>query len=90
MPPASITRLKGLLRRLLRVSTIDGRVFLGTFVGTDDSLNVILISTEEFVINQGEGPTGRFVGQVMIPWRLVVAVEAQGSDADSDNDALYT
>jgi N-alpha-acetyltransferase 38, NatC auxiliary subunit len=70
--------LKSLLRKTLRVTIDDGRIFLGTFAGTDKDLNVILVSTSEFRSGEGENPDGRFVGQVMIPWRFVVTTEVQG------------
>ncbi|EPQ61176.1 hypothetical protein GLOTRDRAFT_28421, partial [Gloeophyllum trabeum ATCC 11539] len=73
-----ITRLKGLLRQPLRVTVKDGRIFLGTFVGTDDSLNIILVSTEEYRMPQeGGSHHSRYVGQVMIPWNLVTKAEAE-------------
>jgi len=61
------------------VTIDDGRIFMGTFVGTDKQLNVLLVNTEEFRIGPDAvdgNPNGRFVGQVMIPWRLVCKVEA--------------
>lgn len=85
----------------------DGRIFIGTFVGTDKQLNILLVSTEEFRIGPDAvdgNPDGRFVGQVMIPWRLVRRVEAPsgregaqvpledvvGSQQGSDDDSLYS
>ena len=76
--PANIAALKRLLKRILRVTVLDGRIFLGTFVGTDHLLNILLANTEEFKIGPSENPNGRYVGQVMIPWRLVVKAEAKG------------
>ncbi|KZT68791.1 hypothetical protein DAEQUDRAFT_655213, partial [Daedalea quercina L-15889] len=76
--PTSIQRLKSLLRLQLRVTIDDGRIFIGTFVGTDKQLNILLVSTEEFRIGPDaadSNPNGRFAGQVMIPWRLVRKVE---------------
>ncbi|KAG5335032.1 hypothetical protein C0989_002425 [Termitomyces sp. Mn162] len=73
----AITRLKHLLRQLLRVTISDGRIFLGTFAGTDQPLNLLLINTEEFRLGIDEDPNGRYVGQVVIPWRLVVKVEGE-------------
>ncbi|KAH9921339.1 uncharacterized protein B0H18DRAFT_861604, partial [Fomitopsis serialis] len=74
----SIQHLKSLLRLPIRVAIDDGRIFMGTFVGTDKQLNILLVSTEEFRIGADAvdgNPNGRFVGQVMIPWRLVRKVE---------------
>lgn len=85
----------------------DGRIFVGTFVGTDKQLNVLLVSTEEFRIGPDAvdgNPDGRFVGQVMIPWRLVRRVEApserdgpqmpveytNGNLQGGDDEALYS
>ncbi|KAH9836708.1 uncharacterized protein C8Q71DRAFT_55271 [Rhodofomes roseus] len=81
--PVSVKRLRSLLCRTLRVTIDDGRIFVGTFVGTDKQLNILLVSTEEFRIGADAvdgNPNGRFVGQVMIPWRLVRKVEASGRD----------
>jgi len=63
---------------MLRIVTSDGRVFIGTFVGTDQLLNVLLVNTEEYRVHPtaNANPNGRFVGQVMIPWRLIMQVEA--------------
>jgi small nuclear ribonucleoprotein (snRNP)-like protein len=73
----AIAALKALLRQLLRITVVDGRIFLGTFVGTDQSLNIILVSAEEFRIGPKENRNGRYVGQIMIPWKLVVSAEVQ-------------
>jgi N-alpha-acetyltransferase 38, NatC auxiliary subunit len=89
----SIIRLKALLRETLRITVIDGRIFLGTFVGADSLLNVLLINTEEFRLGPEENWNGRFVGQVLIPWKLVVKVEALGQQQDpeepDDLSSLY-
>lgn len=79
--------LKSLLRRPLRVTIADGRIFVGTFVGTDKALNLLLVNTDEFRLGPAENPHGRYVGQVMIPWPRIVRVEAQtpGSSAGSDD-----
>ncbi|KIM39144.1 hypothetical protein M413DRAFT_12431 [Hebeloma cylindrosporum] len=45
--------------------------FIGTFAGTG-ILNIIL----EFRIGPGQNPDGRFVGQVMLPSKVTVKVEA--------------
>ncbi|KAF8960969.1 hypothetical protein BDZ97DRAFT_1601190, partial [Flammula alnicola] len=71
-----LERLHGLLRQLLRITVTDGRVFLGTFAGTDKPLNIILINAEEYRVGPGQDPDGRYVGQVMLPWKVVVKVEA--------------
>jgi N-alpha-acetyltransferase 38, NatC auxiliary subunit len=96
--------LRALLRQTLRVRVADGRIFLGTFVGTDRALNVLLASAHEYRLppagpavgaagvgpapttttvlsaNEGNGG-GRFVGQIMLPWRLVRSVEVEGAAA---------
>jgi N-alpha-acetyltransferase 38, NatC auxiliary subunit len=73
----AIEQVRSLLQQILRISIQDGRVFVGTFVGTDKPLNIILINTDEYHPSQ-TGESGRYVGQVMLPWRLIVKVEAQG------------
>ncbi|TBU54006.1 hypothetical protein BD310DRAFT_936960 [Dichomitus squalens] len=99
-PTENVERLQALLRKTLRVSVTDGRVFLGTFAGTDKQLNILLINTDEYRLGPdagSDGLDGRYVGQVMIPWRLVVRVEtnAEGehtrssSYRDSDEDSMY-
>ncbi|KAG6850174.1 dolichol-P-mannose synthesis [Arthromyces matolae] len=45
---SALAHLKALLRQVLRVTVDDGRVFLGTFAGTDQPLNILLINAEEF------------------------------------------
>ena len=95
-PPAtqpealSIQRLKNILRETVRVTVTDGRLFIGTFIGTDQPLNIILINTEEFrrsLDEDGGVLSGRYVGQVMVPWKLVVKVEVSGqSDLFEEGD----
>ncbi|KAG7450818.1 uncharacterized protein BT62DRAFT_928105 [Guyanagaster necrorhizus] len=77
----NITALESLFRRILRVTVTDGRVFIGSFAGTDKPLNILLVNTEEFRIGVDENPDGRFVGQIMISWHLVVKVEVYREDA---------
>jgi small nuclear ribonucleoprotein (snRNP)-like protein len=67
----AIQNLKSILRGTLRITTDDNRAFIGTFVGTDKSLNILLLNTEEFRLGADANPAGRYVGQVMIPWRLI-------------------
>ncbi|KAI0771044.1 hypothetical protein BD413DRAFT_73356 [Trametes elegans] len=99
-PSANVERLRAMLKQTLRVSIADGRVFLGTFAGTDRLLNILLINTDEFRVGPdagADGQDGRYVGQVMIPWKLVVRVESRdggGGDQmrypDSDDDSMFT
>lgn len=85
---APILRLKDLLRETLRITIADGRIFLGTFVGTDSLLNVLLINTEEFRLGPEENRNGRYVGQVLIPWKLVVEAEALGRRQQDQTDEV--
>ncbi|KAI0735869.1 hypothetical protein C8Q76DRAFT_713537 [Earliella scabrosa] len=100
-PTANVEQLKALLRATLRVTVADGRVFLGTFAGTDKQLNVLLVNTDEYRLGPDAGPDGldgRYVGQVMIPWRLVVRVESRSAEGggrlqslrESDEESMYT
>ncbi|KAH9938997.1 uncharacterized protein BXZ73DRAFT_44101 [Epithele typhae] len=85
-PTSSVADVAALLRTPLRVSVADGRVFLGTFAGTDKQLNVLLVNTDEYRVGPDAGAEGagpRYVGQVMVPWRLVVRVEARGARAET-------
>lgn len=93
-PSASaLDHLRSLLRELLRVSTTDGRVFLGTFAGTDKPLNIILINAEEYRMGPGHDPDGRYVGQVMLPWKIITKVEAhipgQKPPRNGCGDSIY-
>lgn len=72
----AITAVRALLGRTLRVATNDNRVFLGTFVGTDQLLNLLLVNTEEVLLEPRLNTGGRYVGQVLIPWRVVKQVGA--------------
>jgi len=70
---SNVAVLKSLLTTTLRIMTTDNRIFIGSFMGTDQLLNIILVNTEEYI--QGND-SSRFVGQIMLPWRLVIHVEA--------------
>ena len=88
---SAVTTVQALLRQLLRITTTDGRIFIGTFAGTDKPLNIILVNTEEFRVGPGQNPDGRFVGQVMLPWKIIVKVEAhmEPPGRDPSSDGLY-
>ncbi|KAJ7714582.1 hypothetical protein DFH07DRAFT_863302 [Mycena maculata] len=79
MASAAVELLKGLLCETLRVTVTDGRIFVGSFAGTDQPLNILLLNTDEFRLGPDENPDGRYVGQVLIPWKLVVQAEVQNS-----------
>ncbi|KAI0069975.1 hypothetical protein K474DRAFT_1670548 [Panus rudis PR-1116 ss-1] len=86
--------LQKLFRQTIRITITDGRIFLGTFAGTDKHLNLLLVNTDEFRFTPPHyaNPNGRFVGLVMIPRRLIVKIEArQGvlDDSDSGSDGSY-
>ncbi|KAI6128696.1 hypothetical protein EDD16DRAFT_1547619 [Pisolithus croceorrhizus] len=72
----AIAAVRALLSRTLRVVTNDNRVLLGTFVGTDQLLNLLLVNTEEFLLEPRLNAGGRYVGQVLVPWRMVKQVGA--------------
>jgi len=78
----SLDHLKGLLRRILRVTISDTRIFIGSFAGTDQTLNIILINTEEYRLGIGASLDRRYVGQVVIPWRLVTKAEGENQGDD--------
>ncbi|KAI0729209.1 hypothetical protein BC629DRAFT_1269536, partial [Irpex lacteus] len=68
-PPRSpaLAKLTSLLRQTMRITITDGRLFLGTFAGTDRLLNICSSTQTSSVY-----PHLPFVGLVLIPWRLVV------------------
>ncbi|KAJ7223195.1 hypothetical protein GGX14DRAFT_351830 [Mycena pura] len=80
MAPAAVVSLRALLCETLRVTVADGRIFIGSFAGTDQPLNILLLNTDEFRLGPDENPDGRYVGQVLIPWRLVVKAEVHRAD----------
>lgn len=80
--PTALEALQSFLQQLLRITTIDGRIFLGTFAGTDKPLNIILINAEEYRISQlKDNENGRYVGQVLLPWKMIVKVELYDRDS---------
>ena len=81
----AIRNLKSVLRGTLRVIINDNRAFVGTFVGTDKSLNILLLNTEEFRLGAGENTAGRYVGQVMIPWRIIQNIGLQIGETNAQN-----
>ncbi|KAJ3545551.1 hypothetical protein NMY22_g2396 [Coprinellus aureogranulatus] len=90
----ALQRLQSLLRQPLRISINDGRIFLGTFAGTDKPLNILLANAEEYRIGHSEELAGRYVGQILIPWKLVTKVEAAGQggsvgSSGRDSEAMY-
>jgi len=90
---AAVSSIRDILQRTLRICASDGRVFIGTFVCVDKQLNIILTNTEEYRI--GGSLQGRFVGMVMVPWRLALKVEVQEATRFSNvraenDDSLYS
>jgi len=85
---APLPELERLLRQTLRITIKDGRIFLGSFAGTDKQLNILLANTDEFRLTPPESanPNGRFVGLVMIPRSLVVKIEAHNK---GKSDGFY-
>lgn len=91
----AIAAVRDLLKETVRIVTSDNRVFIGTFVGTDQLLNILLVNTEEYILGT-DTPAGRYVGQVMVPWRLTIQVEAlcrshdeQGKRREQNGGGLY-
>lgn len=82
----ALDSLRSLLQQVLRITTVDSRIFMGIFAGTDKPLNIILINAEEYRIFQSPGQKaeviegGRYVGQVLLPWKMVLKVEVHESD----------
>jgi small nuclear ribonucleoprotein (snRNP)-like protein len=87
--PPAVERLKELLCQNLRVTVTDGRIFIGSFAGTDQPLNILLLNTDEFRLGPDENPDGRYVGQILIPWKLVVKAEVQSSGGQHSTMSDY-
>ncbi|KAF9443624.1 hypothetical protein P691DRAFT_778773 [Macrolepiota fuliginosa MF-IS2] len=88
--PTTVANLQSLLRQLVRVSTTDGRIFIGTFAGTDKPLNIILTNAEEYRIHPPDDlPEGRYVSLVMVPWKLVASVEAPSRWLEENEQPMY-
>lgn len=97
-PPTRTAKqlLKDTLYETYRVTAIDGRTFIGSFICVDKGLNIILSQAEEFLPDertaevpdywprsdspQPGGFGGRQVGMVLIPGKQVDKVEAVVSD----------
>ncbi|KAF9456675.1 hypothetical protein BDZ94DRAFT_1115141, partial [Collybia nuda] len=75
----AVFRIRSLLQKIVRVTISDGRIFIGSFAGTDQPLNILVTNTEEYPPGFGleRDSSGRYVGQVVIPWRLVKKVEVE-------------
>ncbi|KAE9397876.1 hypothetical protein BT96DRAFT_50808 [Gymnopus androsaceus JB14] len=90
-PSSSISALRELLSSTLRITVTDGRIFLGTFIGTDQPMNILLTETEEHRLDGDEGTgeedlsRGRFVGQVLIPWKIIQKIEVQEPEKPASN-----
>ena len=82
----ALDSIRSFLQQVLRITTIDSRIFMGVFAGTDKFLNIILINAEEYRIFQNTGENleviegGRYVGQVLLPWKMIVKVEVHESN----------
>ena len=77
----AIGNLNNIIRATLRIITDDNRAFVCTFVGTDKSLNILLLNTEEFCLGTGDNTAGRYVGRVMIPWRIIQNIGLEVGEA---------
>ena len=88
----ALESLQSLLQQLLRITTVDDRIFMGIFAGTDKPLNIILVSAEEYRLFQNPGQKvevigdGRYVGQVLLPWKMIVKVEVHEMSRKKGND----
>ena len=88
----ALDSLRSFLQQVLRITTVDSRIFMGVFAGTDKPLNIILINAEEYRISQIPGQKveviedGRYVGQVLLPWKMIVKVEVHDDAPKKGND----
>lgn len=91
----ALDSLQSILQQVLRITTVDSRIFMGIFAGTDKPLNIILINAEEYRITQISGQKmevsedGRYVGQVLLPWKMILKVEVHESDDVSKKNESY-
>ncbi|KAF9068474.1 hypothetical protein BDP27DRAFT_1327092 [Rhodocollybia butyracea] len=97
-PSSAVEKLRQLLASTLRISVSDGRIFLGSFIGTDQLMNILLTDTEEFrttttdAAEDDENQTntaGRFIGQVLVPWKIIRKIEVQESGQSARTRAAY-
>ena len=91
--PTALDSLQSFLQQVLRITTVDSRIFMGIFAGTDKPLNIILINAEEYRILQNSGQKvevnedGRYVGQVLLPWKMIAKIEVhENDDVPKKND----
>ncbi|PVF95760.1 hypothetical protein CPB86DRAFT_776078 [Serendipita vermifera] len=78
IPTPAIVKLQSLLGNELRLTTHDGRIFIGNFACTDKELNVVLTNVYEFPIDFQKDhlvESGRFVGMLMFPWKHIRMLE---------------
>ncbi|KAH8834759.1 hypothetical protein DL96DRAFT_1571617 [Flagelloscypha sp. PMI_526] len=88
----NFTRLQSLLQKPIQIESSDGRVFVGLFAGTDKLLNILLANAEEYKEMQSltDGDQPRYVGQILVPWKLVVKVHAEDPEGEkAKKQAIY-
>ncbi|XP_028394206.1 N-alpha-acetyltransferase 38, NatC auxiliary subunit-like [Dendronephthya gigantea] len=93
--PPSKALLQSWLNKTLKVKISDGRRLIGSFLCTDQEMNIILGSCQEFVHGEDyENEDPRILGLAMIPGKHIVSLEIdeqQTSHIDKktvDNDTI--
>ncbi|KAG9005451.1 hypothetical protein FRB94_001536 [Tulasnella sp. JGI-2019a] len=74
-PSDALEFLQSTLRLQYRITIQDGRIFIGQFACIDKQKNIVLTNADEY--RMGEGPRGRYVGLILVPWRWVVKAEVE-------------
>ncbi|CAB3982618.1 Hypothetical predicted protein [Paramuricea clavata] len=77
-PPVSPSSalLQSWLNKIIKVKISDGRRLIGSFLCTDQEMNIILGSCQEFVYGEDyENEEPRILGLAMIPGKHIVSLE---------------
>ena len=68
--------LQSWLNKIIKVKISDGRRLIGSFLCTDQEMNIILGSCQEFVHDEDyENEDPRILGLAMIPGKHIVSLE---------------
>eukprot|EP00569_Conticribra_weissflogii_P014956 CAMPEP_0171403674 /NCGR_PEP_ID=MMETSP0880-20121228/11793_1 /TAXON_ID=67004 /ORGANISM="Thalassiosira weissflogii, Strain CCMP1336" /LENGTH=109 /DNA_ID=CAMNT_0011918693 /DNA_START=80 /DNA_END=406 /DNA_ORIENTATION=+ len=98
MPSGKGSKLLRYVEHRLRVSLVDGRTIIGTFLAFDKHLNLVLVDTEEFrTLRNTNGKSGgraaiieerqekRSLGLIILRGENVVSIAVEGPPPPSGN-----